>query len=60
MLYQWQDKKPTYQVPFTGWIADNASVIGDVHLGDGVVFLQGDPGGFAVGRDGDVLRFEVL
>lgn len=36
MIYQWQDKKPTYNAPFTGWIADSAQVIGDVHLGDNV------------------------
>ena len=36
MLYQWQDKKPTYQAPFTGWVADSAEIIGDVHLADNV------------------------
>lgn len=36
MLYQWKDKKPTYNAPFTGWIADSAEVIGDVILGDNV------------------------
>lgn len=36
MIYQWKDKKPNYNAPFTGWIADNATVIGDVHLGDNV------------------------
>lgn len=36
MLYQWKDKQPQYQSPFTGWVAENASVIGDVHLGERV------------------------
>lgn len=36
MFYQYQDKKPTYNVPFTGWVADSAQVIGDVILGDNV------------------------
>ncbi|WP_394261217.1 gamma carbonic anhydrase family protein [Moraxella boevrei] len=36
MIYQYQDKKPTYNAPFTGWIADSAQVIGDVVLGDNV------------------------
>ena len=33
MIYQWQGKKPVYNAPFTGWIADNATVVGEVHLG---------------------------
>ncbi len=36
MLYQWQGKQPQYQSPFSGWVADNASVIGEVHLGERV------------------------
>lgn len=36
MIYQWQNKQPSYNAPFTGWIADNASVIGEVHLGENV------------------------
>lgn len=36
MIYQWQNKKPIYHAPFTGWIADNATVIGAVHLGENV------------------------
>lgn len=34
MIYQWQDKKPIFNTPFTGWIADNATIVGEVHLGD--------------------------
>ena len=33
---------------------------GDVDLGHGIVFLQGDPGRLAVGGHGDVLGLEVL
>lgn len=36
MIYQWQNKQPSYNAPYTGWIADNASVIGEVHLGENV------------------------
>lgn len=36
MIYQWQGKKPVYNAPFTGWIADNATVVGEVHLGNQV------------------------
>lgn len=36
MIYQWRNKQPSYNAPFTGWIADNASVIGEVHLGENV------------------------
>lgn len=36
MLYQYNGKQPTYPSPFTGWIADSAQIIGDVHLGDAV------------------------
>ncbi len=33
MIYQYLDKTPEFAVPFNGWIADTASVIGDVYLG---------------------------
>lgn len=36
MIYQWKNKQPVYNAPFSGWIADNASVIGEVHLGENV------------------------
>lgn len=36
MLYQYNNKQPTYRAPFSGWIADSAQIIGDVHLGEAV------------------------
>ncbi|WP_019673935.1 gamma carbonic anhydrase family protein [Psychrobacter lutiphocae] len=33
MIYQFLDKAPEFAVPFQGWVADSAQVIGDVYLG---------------------------
>lgn len=33
MIYQYLDKTPEFAVPFNGWVADSAQVIGDVYLG---------------------------
>ena len=33
MIYQYLDKVPEFAVPFNGWVADSARVIGDVYLG---------------------------
>ena len=33
MIYQYLDTKPEFAVPFNGWVADTARVIGDVYLG---------------------------
>ena len=33
MIYQYLDKTPEFAVPFNGWVADTAQVIGDVYLG---------------------------
>ncbi|MBE0442805.1 MAG: gamma carbonic anhydrase family protein [Psychrobacter sp.] len=33
MIYQYLDKTPEFAVPFKGWVADSAQVIGDVYLG---------------------------
>ena len=33
MIYQYLDKTPEFAVPFNGWVADTARVIGDVYLG---------------------------
>ena len=33
MIYQYLDKAPEFAVPFNGWVADTARVIGDVYLG---------------------------
>ena len=33
MIYKYLDKAPQFAVPFEGWVADSARVIGDVYLG---------------------------
>ena len=33
MIYQYLNKVPEFAVPFNGWVADSARVIGDVYLG---------------------------
>ncbi|MGO2279506.1 MULTISPECIES: gamma carbonic anhydrase family protein [unclassified Psychrobacter] len=33
MIYQYLDKTPEFAVPFNGWVADSAQVMGDVYLG---------------------------
>ena len=33
MIYQYMDKTPEFAVPFNGWVADTARVIGNVYLG---------------------------
>ncbi|MGO2998242.1 MAG: gamma carbonic anhydrase family protein [Moraxellaceae bacterium] len=33
MIYKYLDKTPEFAVPFNGWVADSAQVIGDVYLG---------------------------
>ncbi|WP_201566016.1 gamma carbonic anhydrase family protein [Psychrobacter immobilis] len=33
MIYQYLKKTPEFAVPFNGWVADTARVIGDVYLG---------------------------
>lgn len=33
MIYQYKDKTPKFATPFSGWVANNAQVIGDVYLG---------------------------
>lgn len=33
MIYQYLDKTPEFSVPFNGWVADSAQVMGDVYLG---------------------------
>lgn len=59
MLYQWQDKKPSYNVPFSGWIAPTASVIGDVQLGEGVniwfgAVIRGDNASIILGENTNI------
>ena len=33
MIYKYLDNTPKFAVPFNGWVADSAQVIGDVYLG---------------------------
>ena len=33
MIYQYLDKTPEFAVPFNGWVAESAQVMGDVYLG---------------------------
>ena len=33
MIYQYLNKTPEFAVPFNGWVADSAQVMGDVYLG---------------------------
>ncbi|MCG3842801.1 gamma carbonic anhydrase family protein [Psychrobacter sp. Ps1] len=33
MIFKYLDKTPEFAVPFNGWIADSAQVMGDVYLG---------------------------
>lgn len=65
MIYQWQDKKPLYNAPFTGWIADNASVIGEVHLGENVsvwfgAVVRADNAPVYLGDDSNVQENSVI
>lgn len=59
MLYEWNGKQPTYQAPFTGWIADSAEVIGDVVLGDNVsiwfgAVIRGDNATIHLGKNTNI------
>ena len=65
MLYQWQGKQPTYQAPFTGWIADSAEVIGDVHLADNVsvwfgAVIRADNAPIYLGKNSNVQENSVI
>ena len=65
MLYQWQDKQPQYQVPFTGWVADSAEVIGEVHLGDRVsvwfgAVIRADNAPVYLGADTNIQENSVI
>ena len=65
MLYQWQDKKPTYQAPFTGWVADSAEIIGDVHLADNVsvwfgAVIRADNAPIYLGKNSNVQENSVI
>lgn len=65
MLYQWQDKQPTYNAPFSGWIADSAQVIGDVHLADDVsvwfgAVIRGDNSPIYLGARSNVQENSVI
>lgn len=65
MLYQWQDKKPSYNAPFSGWIAPTACVIGDVNLGDGVniwfgAVIRGDNAPIILGENTNIQENSVI
>ena len=65
MLYQWQDKKHTYQAPFTGWVADSAEIIGDVHLADNVsvwfgAVIRADNAPIYLGKNSNVQENSVI
>ena len=65
MLYEWNGKKPTYQAPFTGWVADSAQIIGDVVLGDNVsvwfgAVIRGDNATIHLGKDTNIQENSVI
>ena len=65
MLYEWNGKKPTYQTPFTGWVADSAELIGDVVLGENVsvwfgAVIRGDNSQIRIGDFSNVQENAVL
>lgn len=33
MIYTWQEKSPQFATPWQGWVADTATVLGDVYFG---------------------------
>lgn len=33
MIYSWQEKKPSFAAPWHGWVAETATVLGDVYFG---------------------------
>ena len=65
MIYQYLDKTPEFAVPFNGWVADSAQVIGDVYLGHkasiwfGAV-LRGDVGHIHIGDYSNVQENSVI
>lgn len=65
MLYQWKDKKPSYQAPFSGWVADSAQVIGDVQLGERVsvwfgAVIRADNASVILGDDTNIQENSVI
>lgn len=65
MIYAWQDKTPQFAQPFAGFVADNATVIGNVYLGHqtsiwfGAV-LRGDNGLIHVGDYSNIQENAVI
>lgn len=65
MIYQYLDKVPEFAVPFNGWVADSAQVMGDVYLGRqasvwfGAV-IRGDVGHIHIGDYSNVQENSVL
>lgn len=65
MLYEWNGKKPTYQTPFTGWVADSAELIGDVVLGENVsvwfgAVIRADNAAIKLGNNSNVQENTVI
>ena len=65
MIFKYLDKTPEFAVPFNGWIADSAQVIGDVYLGHqanvwfGVV-IRGDNDRIHIGDYSNVQENSVI
>lgn len=65
MLYSWQEKSPTFTSPWLGWVADSATVIGDVAFGQhtSVWFgatIRGDNGRINIGNYSNVQENSVI
>lgn len=65
MLYEWNGKQPQYNRPFTGWVADSAQVIGDVHLGDNAsvwfgAVIRGDNATINIGNNSNIQENSVI
>ena len=65
MIFAFEHKQPSFAEPFDGWVADNATVIGDVYLGFeasiwfGAV-LRGDNGLIHIGEQSNVQENAVI
>lgn len=65
MLYEWNGKQPTYQTPFTGWVANSAELIGDIELGDNTsvwfgAVIRADNAKIKLGNNSNVQENSVI
>ncbi|MDX1787477.1 MAG: gamma carbonic anhydrase family protein [Psychrobacter sp.] len=65
MIYQYLDKTPEFAVPFNGWVADSARVMGDVYLGHKVnvwfgAVIRGDNERIHIGDYSNVQENSVI